>query len=56
LIIDELDSLVRPDIVNKVTTEIIHLMMQKGLNTFAKQKKFSKKLNAVRLVKLSMPE
>lgn len=56
MIIDELDSLVRPDIVNKVTTEIIHLMMQKGLILREAKEVLKEVERRFDLVKLSMPE
>ena len=53
---EELDSLVRQDVVNKVTAEIIRLMMQKGVILREAREILKEIERRFDLVRLSMSE
>jgi len=56
LLKDELDSFVRPDVVNSVTAEIIHLMVQKSLILREAREILKEVERRFDLVKFSIPE
>lgn len=53
---DELDSLVRPGVVNKTAVEIIGLMAQKGMILHEAQEVLKEVKYQLRLIKISIPE